>query len=51
MNELIQTEMDLNTGEPKDDLAEETLKWANSLGSKAKSLKEVLSTKDEIVSL
>lgn len=42
--------MNVDTGEPLDALSPDARKWAKGLGSKAKSLSEVLQTKDPIVS-
>lgn len=41
-----QTEMNVDTGEPLDELSPESKKWAKALGSKAKTLSEVLETQD-----
>ena len=43
--------MNPDSGEPKDELTEATQKWAKSLGSKAKSLKEILNTQYNLVSI
>ena len=42
--------MDPDTGEPLDTLTEATRKWAKSIGSKAKTVTEVLQTHDPAVS-
>lgn len=42
--------MNADTGEPLDTLNPESEKWVKSLGSKAKTVSEVLSTKDPLVS-
>ena len=42
--------MNVETGEPLDELLPEALKWAKSLGSKSKSVTEVLNTQDPLVS-
>lgn len=39
----LKTELDSNTGAPKDELANETLTWFKSLGVEYKTVKEVLS--------
>lgn len=39
---MFQTEMDLETGAPKDELAPETLSWFKTLGVEYKKLSEVL---------
>lgn len=39
---LLQTEMDLETGAPKDELAPETLSWFKTLGVEYKKLSEVI---------
>lgn len=39
---LLQTEMDSDTGAPKDELAPETLSWFKTLGVEYKKLSEVI---------
>lgn len=41
--------MDPDTGEPLDALLPTTISWAKSIGSKAKTLSEVLNTRDPLV--
>ncbi|XP_076751867.1 acyl-CoA synthetase bubblegum family member 1 isoform X2 [Xylocopa sonorina] len=45
----LKTEMDSNTGDPKDQFTIETLNWLKSIGSKSKSVSEVLQTHDPLV--
>ncbi|KAJ8669778.1 hypothetical protein QAD02_001037 [Eretmocerus hayati] len=45
----LKTEMDAETGEPLDAFSPESKKWLKSIGSKATSLSEVLSTHDSLV--
>ncbi|CAL7946117.1 unnamed protein product [Xylocopa violacea] len=45
----LKTEMDPDTGEPKDNFTVETLNWLESIGSKSKSVSEVLQTHDSLV--
>ncbi|XP_034940423.1 very long-chain-fatty-acid--CoA ligase bubblegum-like isoform X5 [Chelonus insularis] len=45
----LKTEMDPDTGEPSDKLLPTTISWAKSIGSKAKTLSEVLSSRDPAI--
>lgn len=45
----LKTDMNADSGEPLDTLAEDTLNWAKSIGSNAKTVTEVLSTKDPAI--
>ncbi|CAD6224814.1 GSCOCG00005566001-RA-CDS [Cotesia congregata] len=45
----LKTEMDPDTGEPLDALLPTTISWAKSIGSKAKTLSEVLNTRDPLI--
>ncbi|CAK9800207.1 Long-chain-fatty-acid--CoA ligase ACSBG2 [Anthophora plagiata] len=45
----LKTEMDNNTGEPKDNFNATTLKWLQSIGSTSQTVSDVLSTRDPLV--
>ncbi|XP_008205010.1 very long-chain-fatty-acid--CoA ligase bubblegum isoform X1 [Nasonia vitripennis] len=45
----LKTEMNIDTGEPLDALSPDARKWVKGLGSKAKTLSEVLQTKDPLI--
>ncbi|XP_008544493.1 very long-chain-fatty-acid--CoA ligase bubblegum isoform X1 [Microplitis demolitor] len=45
----LKTEMDPDTGGPLDALSPTVISWAKSIGSKAKTLSEVLSTRDPLI--
>ncbi|XP_014203362.1 very long-chain-fatty-acid--CoA ligase bubblegum isoform X2 [Copidosoma floridanum] len=45
----LKTEINTETGEPMDPLASDALKWAKSLGSKSRTLPEVLNSQDPLV--
>nr|XP_012147854.1 PREDICTED: very long-chain-fatty-acid--CoA ligase bubblegum isoform X2 [Megachile rotundata] len=45
----LKTDMDINTGEPKDTFTPDTLKWLKSIGSTAKTVTDVLNTRDPLV--
>ena len=42
--------MNSETGEPLDALSPDTLKWAKSIGSKAKTVTEIVKSRDSFVS-
>ena len=44
-----QVVVDVETGEPSDNLTDVALKYCKSIGSEAKTVSEILSTKDEKV--
>lgn len=46
----LKTDMDPDTGEPLDTLTAATRSWAKSIGSKATTVTEVLTTQDPAVS-
>lgn len=48
---IFQSKVNTDTGEPLDELDTETKKWAANLGSKAKTVSEIVNTKDPAVSL
>ena len=41
--------MDADTGEPLDTLTADTKSWLKSIGSKAQTLSEIISTRDPLV--
>ena len=45
----LKTEINLNTGEPKDIFTEETLRWLKSIGSTAKTVSDIIKTRDPLV--
>lgn len=45
----IKTEMDADTGAPKDTLAPATLDWCRALGTSPRYLSDILDTKDEVI--
>lgn len=47
----FQTEINAETGAPKDNFTLNTLKWLQSIGSTSKTVSEVLETHDPFVSL
>lgn len=47
----FQSKVDSDTGEPLDELDTETEKWVAGLGSKAKTVSEIVNSKDPAVSL
>lgn len=47
---LFQSKVNNDTGEPLDELDTETAKWVAGLGSKAKTVSEIVNTKDPAVS-
>ncbi|XP_076657735.1 acyl-CoA synthetase bubblegum family member 1 isoform X1 [Halictus rubicundus] len=46
----LKTEMNNETGEPKDNFTPDTLKWLQSIGSKATTVTELIQTRDPLVS-
>ncbi|XP_031832484.1 acyl-CoA synthetase bubblegum family member 1 isoform X2 [Nomia melanderi] len=46
----LKTEMDNETGAPKDEFTPDTLKWLQSIGSQAKTVSEVINSRDPVVS-
>jgi len=47
---FFQSDMNVETGGPLDTLSPDTLKWANSIGSKATTVTEVIKSRDPLVS-
>ncbi|XP_020293396.1 very long-chain-fatty-acid--CoA ligase bubblegum [Pseudomyrmex gracilis] len=45
----LKSNMNTETGEPLDTLTEDVLKWAKSVGSKAKTVTEVINSRDPII--
>lgn len=43
--------MNVESGEPLDNFTEETLKWAQSLGSQSTTVTQVISSQDPLVSI
>jgi len=49
-NVFFQSDMNEETGAPLDTLNPDVLKWAKSIGSSAKTVTEVISSRDQAVS-
>lgn len=45
----LKTEMNSDTGEPKDNFTTETLAWLDSIGSKSRTVTDVINTHDKVV--
>ncbi|XP_054005975.1 very long-chain-fatty-acid--CoA ligase bubblegum isoform X2 [Hylaeus anthracinus] len=45
----LRTEMDVHTGAPKDTFTSDTLRWLQSIGSKSKTVDDVIKTHDPLV--